>query len=343
MFEKLKKFFIGLILAALAISSCTRAIPDSSSSLEKSTKSTSKSWFGSLFKAASTPTPPGDYVLTVDVKDETIKEARTRSYTLHVPSSYDSSTAVGLLMLFPADAQKASEFMKETKFQKFTDKEGYILVVPDQYGEGLKWNNGVSNTAGPSDVLFIQTLLKELKSNLKIDENKVFMSGKGKGGIMAFQAAAALSDQVAGVGVYGAAIGIRPAKDAQALKVSNPSTPFSVIAIHGLRDNNIPANQTAKMKKSGTGYLTFADMEKFWVKALGCTGKMQAKQTKNEHILRHTWNACQNGTSLQSYTIWTGTAAWAQGNAKLHGQEVDIPATQLIWEFLSNHPKAASK
>ena len=163
MFDKLKKFFIGLILAALAISSCTRAIPDSSSSLDKSTKSTSKSWFGSLFKAASTPTPPGDYVLTVEVKDETIKEARTRSYNLHVPASYDSSVDVGMLMLFPGDAQTAAEFMKETKFQEYTDKEGYILVVPDQYGEGLKWNNGVSNTTGPSDVLFIQALVKELK------------------------------------------------------------------------------------------------------------------------------------------------------------------------------------
>ncbi len=209
MFDKFKKFFIGLILAALAISSCTRAIPDSSSSLDKSTKSTSKSWFGSLFKAASTPTPPGDYVLTVEVKDETIKEARTRSYNLHVPASYDSSTAVGMLMLFPADAQNAAEFLKETKFQKFTDNEGFILVVPDQYGEGLKWNNGVSSTTGPSDVLFIQTLLKELKANLKIDENKVIMSGKSQGGIMAFQAAAALSDQVAGVGVYGGAVGFR--------------------------------------------------------------------------------------------------------------------------------------
>lgn len=89
------------------------------------------------------------------------------------------------------------------------------------------------------------------------------------------------------------------------------------------------------------GYLNFAEMEKFWVKAIGCTSKMQAKQTKNEHILKHTWTACQNGTELQSITIWTGTAAWPQGTAMDKGKSVDLPVTQVLWEFLVNHPKVS--
>lgn len=341
MLDKIKKFFIGLILAALALTSCTRAIPSNNSSLDKGSNSSSKGLFGFLFKTASTPTPPGDYVHTIEIKSEEIKEARTRSYNLHVPTSYDNSKAVGLLMLFPADGELANDFLKETKFQTFTDKEGYIVVLPDPYTEGMKWNNGVSKTSGPNDILFITTLLADLKDNFNIDANKVMVSGKAEGGIMAYQVAASLSDQIAAVGVYGATMGYRTENGAQPLKISNPSSPVSVIAVHGLMDNIIPAGNDKLAKEAAAGYMTFGETESFWKNAIGCQGSMKIKQSKNEHILKHTWSDCKNGTSFQSITIWTGTNVWPTGKTELKGYIVDIPATQIIWEFLVNSPKAA--
>ncbi len=334
MLDKIKKFFIGLILAALALTSCTRAIPAGNSSLDKGSKS-SKSLFESLFKSASTPTPPGDYVLTLDIKKEEIKDARTRTYNLHIPSGYDPKTPTGLLILFPADGQIAREFLKETKFQSFSDNKGFILVVPDQYSQGMKWNNGVSKTDGPDDKLFISTLLAELKDTLNIDPKRIVVSGKAEGGIMAYQIATIMADQIAAVGVYGASIGYRASDGAEPVKISSPTAPVSVIAIHGLRDRNIPAASPAR----SAGYLSMDDMEGFWINALACPGPMKAKQLKNENILRHNWSGCANNTEVQTYTIWLGDSDWATGTATHKNKNVDIPATQIIWEFIYNHPK----
>lgn len=157
-----------------------------------------------------------------------MEAARTRSYTLHVPASYDNSTEVGLLMLFPTDGETGRDFLKETNFLSFSDKEGYIVVVPDSYSEGMKWNNGVTKTDGPDDLLFIKTLLKEINDNFKIDQTKIFVSGKATGGIMAMQVAAVYSDQIAAVGVYGSSAGYRSQTGAKALTITAPANPVSI-------------------------------------------------------------------------------------------------------------------
>lgn len=334
MFEKMKKIFISIMLAVLALSGCTRSIPSSL------TQSDSQ---GGLFaKSASTPIPPGDYVHTVDIAGETIETARTRSYYLHVPNSYDNTTAVGLLILFPADGETARDFLKETGFLSFTDKEGLIVVVPDAYSEGMKWNNGVTKTSGPDDVLFMKALLQKMKDNFKIDATKVFLSGKGTGGIMAYQTAASLGDQIAAVGVYGASVGYRAESGATPKTIPSPVTPVSVIAIHGMDDEQIPYGNTKKAKNAAAGYLTFDESEYFWKTAIGCAENLQSRQTKHDHLLWHTWTSCGNGTELKTISIWTGTSTWPDGTAKIKGISVDIGATQVIWEFLINHPKSVS-
>lgn len=341
MLEKIKKFFIGLILAALAISSCTRTVPTNNSSLDKGSTKSSKGVFGFLFKGVSTPTPPGDYVHTVDVKKEAIKEARTRSYSLHVPASYDATGAVGLLFLFPTDGETSADFMKETHFTDFTDKEGYIVVVPDQYSEGMKWNNGVTKTDGPDDLLFIKNLLASIKEDFKIDPNRVFVAGKATGGIMAYQVAATMADQVAAVGAFGSSAGFRLENGAKALMVSAPVQPISVMEIHGMRDGTVPFGTDAAAQSAAAGFITFGETESFWTSALGCGADFKAQLVKHDHIQKHLWNACNGNTSFHSIAIWTGTSQWPEGNAKLKGYSVDIPATQYIWEFLTSHPKSA--
>lgn len=336
MIEKLKKFIISLVLAALAISGCTRAVPSESGGSE------SKGFFGLFSKTISTPTPPGDYVHTIEIKKEVVEAGRTRSYTLHVPANYTNTTEVGLLFLFPADAETGRDFLKETNFLSFTDKEGVIVVVPDAYSEGMKWNNGVTKTDGPDDLLFIKLLLEKMKDNFKIDSNKVFVAGKGTGGIMAFQVAASMSDQIAAVGVFGASAGYRLQDGAKPLIITTPANPVSVFAIHGMRDDNIPYGDGGIARSALAGFMTFGETESYWKEAIGCGDNLQVKQSKHEHLLKHTWIGCKNNTELQTISIWTGTSTWPDGTAKLKGYSVDTPATQVIWEFLINHPKTAS-
>jgi polyhydroxybutyrate depolymerase len=344
MLEKIKKFFIGLILAALAISSCTRAVPAGNSSLDKGANTAKKGLFGlSLFKAKTTPTPPGDYVLTINVGKETIEGARTRSYNLHVPSSYDAKTPAGLLILFPPDGKSANDFLSTTQFLAQTDPAGYLVVVPDTYTESKKWTNGISTTSGPDDILFIKTLLADFQQNLKIDGTHIFVSGQGTGGIMALQVASAFGDQVAAVGVVGASAGYRNAKGDKSVTISSPVAPISVMLINGMYDKTIPFGDGTSSKKLPKGYADFDESEGYWHNAIACEGKIKVQMTKKNNVIKHTWSTCKNGTELNTVQLWQGTGAWPLGTEKVKGNLVNISATQYIWDFFTSHPKPATK
>ncbi len=341
MLSKLKKFFIGLILAALALSSCTRAVPTENSSLDKSATKEKKSWFGAgLFKPKTTPTPPGDYVMTIDVEGETIEAAVTRSYTLHVPVSYTGDDPVPLFIAIPDSGMTGKKFEKAAALTQYTDGGvGSILVLPDAYGEKLAWNNGIQTGSGANDILFIQTLITRLQEIHNIDPHRIYLIGFGQGGILAYQAAATMANEVAGVGVVGASVGYRAEKGADPTMIQPNIAPVSVIMIHGMRDEVIPFSLGKNAKKNDAGYQTFDQSEAYWVKALGCEGSPKVKITRNEHIIRHAWEGCNGGSSLQSISINTGTHTWFQSVKATESKKPSISASEAIFSFLMANPK----
>ena len=340
MLDKLKKFFIGLILAALALSSCTRAVPSQNSSLDTGNTKPKKSWFGaSLFKAKTTPTPPGDYVMTIDVEGETIEAAKTRTYTLHVPSSYTGSDPVGLLVLLPDDGMTGKKFLKMTGFQNYSDPNGYVVVLPDALGENPSWNTGLTGGSGANDLLFLQTLVTQIQQTFNIDPKKIFASGFGTGGIMAYQIGSAMATDFAAVGVVGSSIGYRSEKGAEPVMIQPVTGPLSVIFIHGMKDKVIGYGSDNPKEKDAAGYLSFWDAESYWTKANNCTGPIQVKITRNENVQRHQWEDCNGGTMVESISIWAGVHAWYLGGTPKTSKAPDVPATETIFAFFLDNMK----
>ncbi len=340
MLDKLKKFFIGLILAALALSSCTRAAPSQNSSLDTGNAKAKKSWFGaSLFKAKTTPTPPGDYVLTINVDGETLDAAKTRTYTLHVPASYSGSDPVGLMVLFPDDGMTANKFLKMTEFLKYTDPNGYVVVLPDALGENPTWNTGLTGASGANDLLFLQTLVAQIQQSFNIDPKKIFASGFGTGGIMAYQIGSTMASDFSAVGVVGGAVGYRAEKGADPVMIQPATGPLSVIFIHGMKDKVIGYGSDKPKEKDGAGYLSFGAAESYWKTSNGCEGSPQVKITRNENVQRHQWENCNGGTTLETISIWAGTHAWYLGGTPKTSKAPDVPATETIFAFFLQNMK----
>lgn len=340
MLDKLKKFFIGLILAALAISSCTRAVPSENSSLDKTNSKEKKSWFGaSLFKPKTTPTPPGDYVMTIEVDGETVEAARTRSYTIHIPASYTGEEPVALFIAIPDNGMSGKKFNKDADLQKYSDAGGNILVFPDAFGEKLEWNNGINQGSEANDILFLQTLITKLQEVHNINPKQIYLIGFGQGGILAYQVASSMANEVAAVGVVGASVGYRAEKGADVNMIQPVIAPVSVIMIHGIRDDVIPFALPKDAKKNAAGYQTFDQSEGYWVKTLGCEGGPKVRITRNEHIIRHTWEGCNGGSSLVSISINTGKHEWFQSATAKETKKPSISATEAIFAFLMSNPK----
>jgi len=276
------------------------------------------------------------------VDGEKVEAAQTRGYTLHVPANYDGEKAVGLLVALTGDGLSTKKFENMAKYQKYSDAAGFVVVYPDPFGEGAKWNHGFGkNKGGPDDVLFIQALMNEIQKTFNIDPAKIYLTGYSGGGIMAYKAASALSDQVAAVGVVAGSIGYRAEKGADAEKIQKPETPISVFFINGMKDAVVPFGVSGASKKAPAGYLSFSEAESYWTKVNGCTPKPKVRLTKNEHILFHIYNDCSGGVSVEAISMVTGDHTWPTGieTSKKKNAVVTIDGTEHMWSFFMAHPK----
>ena len=342
MFAKFKKWFIEFILITLAISGCTRSAPVNVSSLdngEKSGKGFSLLPEGLLNKSAEV-TPPGDYVQTITVEGETLEAAKTRSYALHVPASYDGSKAVSLVILLHSVDIKSGEFAPVTGFNTKSENNGFLVVYPDAFGDSPVWNPGfLPNSNGANDVAFISELIDHMLLNFNIEPKYVFVGGFFDGGMMAYQLGSAIPEKIAAIGAVGATIGYQNGEN-DIVMVQPGLVPVSVITIHGRLDETVPYEQTKRLKKGTPGFLPGVDAVHFWLDQNGCDMNPIVKQKKNENIVKMTFT-CQNGTAVRSISIWNGNHSWpgyaVKSSAKKASMELD--ASAALWEFFVAHPR----
>lgn len=336
MFAKIKKWFIELILITLAISGCTRSVPVNGSSLdtgEKAGKGFSlipEAWM----KKKATVTPPGDYVQTFTVKAETLEEAKTRSYALHVPASYDGKTAVPLMIMLHDSGESAAKFANTTGMNAQSDAQGFIVAYPDSYGSPATWNPGFIDGAQANDVAFLSELIDHFLKDFNVDPKRVYVVGYSDGGMMAHKLASSVPEKITGIGVVGGTVGYQKAKD-QVVTLDPAAAPVSVIVIHGVKDAVVPYETNAKFAKGKAGYLPGFEGVKYWLNQDKCDSKPDLK-IKQQETVRITTYTCQNSTSVQSIAIWNGTHTWfgseTQNSSK--NKNPGISATLKIMEFL---------
>jgi polyhydroxybutyrate depolymerase len=336
MLAKIKKWFIELILITLAISGCTRSAPVNVSSLdngEKSGKGFSLLPEGLLKKSVEL-TPPGDYIKTINVEGETLEAAKTRSYGLHVPASYDGSIAVPLVIMLHGNGANSGSFASLTGIMSSSDSTGFLAVYPDAYGVPPGWNPGFITGNGANDVAFISELIDHFLVNFNVDTKRVYVIGYSEGGMMAHQLASSIPEKIAGIGVVGGTIGYQKSAE-EKVALQGSLAPVSVMIIHGAQDTEIPYKVTNRLLKGKEGYLPASDSVEYWVKQNQCDPNGDLKVTKNENVRTSTFS-CINGTVVKSISIWNNGHSWPGATEKSSAKKakMDYPATYKLLEFL---------
>ncbi|MGQ0814275.1 MAG: alpha/beta hydrolase family esterase, partial [Gemmatimonadota bacterium] len=69
-------------------------------------------------------------------------DAGSRKYWLYVPSSYDGTKSMPLLVMLHGCTQDAPDIARGTRLNEHAEKQGFIVVYPQQGGEnvGKCWN-----------------------------------------------------------------------------------------------------------------------------------------------------------------------------------------------------------
>jgi poly(3-hydroxybutyrate) depolymerase len=173
----------------------------------------------------------------------------TREYILSVPSNYDPNHPYVLIFgwhpLGGSAMQVAGTGNSGYYGLKGTSNNMAILVSP----EGLPFNGGTSlgwgNTNG-QDIAFLNAMLTKFKSDMCIDQGRIFHTGFSFGGMMSNA-----------VGCAGLGRAVAPmAGNSQVSGCTNGTTPVAYMGFHGVNDSvvAISGGRTARdvfVKRNG--------------------------------------------------------------------------------------------
>jgi polyhydroxybutyrate depolymerase len=123
-----------------------------------------------------------------------------------------------------------------------------------------------------------------------------------------------------------------------AFQKCQPGRPISIVHFHGTADRLNPY-EGGEGPRSGTEFVSVKDNIQFWVQADGCPAQAQVEQ--NGSVVHESYAPCEQGESVELFTIQNGEHAWPGGesvSAEIGEPTKEISATSLMWEFFEADP-----
>ncbi len=259
-----------------------------------------------------------------------------RRYIIYIPDAYhkDQTKSFPVVFNFHGGGMTMTEHMFYTGMNRSAEKNGYIVVYP----QGIKqdWNVGfdMSYQFGSNDVDYVNTLLKFLLKQYRIDPTRVYATGLSRGGFFCQRLAAELPEKFAAIASVGGTLPDSVAYFHQK-KIAMP-----VMVIHGTADVIVTYNGKDKAYKSAKA--TY----QYWKKHNGLeTIKESVKsidKNKTDSTSLHILQSSGNNISVQLVSIKGGGHTWPGSDSfnigfSLGKTSSEIDANDLIWKFFSAH------
>ena len=243
----------------------------------------------------------------------------TRSYLLHVPSSYTGATPVPLIIDFHSLAVTAQYQRMNSTFPAQVDAEGVVMAFPQGLAgpSGTAWNVGPCCVSGVDDVAFTRQVILQIQSLACIDPNRIYAAGFSMGGGMANQLACQAADLIAGIAPSAFDLLQDNIDDCQ------PARPITVISFRGTSDPIVPYGGGRSTVVPGMPVTFLGAQATFqkWAQLDGCTGNPSTPDGSG----CSTYSTCAAGVQVTLCTDQGG--GQAQGDAS------------FAWPILKQHPR----
>jgi polyhydroxybutyrate depolymerase len=268
---------------------------------------------------------------------------RKRTVIVHVPSGYQASTPVALVINMHGSQSTAFEQEALTGMDATSNADTFLVVYPQgdiPSGAGFEWNvpneplfGGAAVPANaPNDVSFITHLVHRLEGQYCINEKRVYATGFSGGARMASQLGCDASTVFAAIAPVS---GLR-------LPSPCPSTrPVPVVSFHGTADPVDPYGG------NGQKYWTYSvpAAAAKWGTHDGCPSAPQLS-TPDTGVTLTTYSPCSGGSEVELYTIagegheWPGGPKLPPALTKVLGpQTTAISANAVMSSFFEAHPR----
>jgi polyhydroxybutyrate depolymerase len=268
-------------------------------------------------------------------------EGINRSYLLHVPSSYNASTPMPVVLVLHGGGGSPTGIRWTTQMNTVADAEGFIVAYPagtNYYpykipGLGLVWNDGMvlPKLLKANDVGFIGAVLDKIEATYNINQQRVYAAGYSNGAFMACDLVKELPNRIAAIGLVGGITGadqIYPA----------PDRAVPLIDFQGVLDPYVPYNGgtggTGLLKLDCQSVLTAMSS---WVAHNGDLPDPIATQVINQAVMTE-WGG--GGADVVLWTLEDGGHTWPGGKSNIPSNgpvNNDIFASQEMWDFFSRY------
>jgi len=260
-----------------------------------------------------------------------------RTYLVHLPTAYDGSTDLPLVIAMHGGFGNAFNLEDQSQLSVKADLENFIVVYPEGVEGGIlnisSWNAGwccgYSSNNNIDDVGFIDSLLNTLISQYAIDTNRVYATGMSNGGFMSYRLACELSDRIAA---------IAPVSASMSMPICNATRAMPIIHFHSKLDLNVPYQGGVGNGLSSHYNSPIDSVLNVWSEHNNCPNNIDTVVNNSQYL--HTKRSnCECGSSVQYYLTEDGGHSWHGGNQTAIGDPVSnyINATDLMWDFFQEH------
>ena len=140
-----------------------------------------------LLAVAGDPLGPGNHNLSLKMGDV------TRSYLVHVPPKHDPTMATPVVLVLHGAGTNGAIMVPFCGLNGKADEAGFVAVYPNGTGLAnlmLTWNSGGFRgkmaDGKADDVAFLERLLDDLATMVKVDSKRVYATGMSNGGMMCY-------------------------------------------------------------------------------------------------------------------------------------------------------------
>jgi len=283
-------------------------------------------------------------------KASLVHDGLERTFIIYLPSSYDRSVQVPLVIALHGKGVDGEGMILVTRkgFDRLAERDGFMVVYPD--GIELNWNDGRrdeeaddrAHTEDIDDVGFIAALTDTMVSDYNADPRRVYVTGISNGAIMSYRLACELSHKVAAIAPVDGNIPQLFIDDC------SPSRHVPVLAINNVDDPVVPFEGGEIYSHSGRemlGKVLSVDQSVgYWVTMNGCspvpvvTEEPDRDPDDGTRVTRKEYVNGDDGTEVILYVVDGGGHTWPGGLQYLPPRVIgrtsrDIDASEVICAF----------
>lgn len=280
---------------------------------------------------------PGTYTLSL------VHNGLERFYILHIPKNYQANKRAPLLVAMHGGGGSMDYQADNSKYKLISKSEevGFIALFPNgtskfKSGKFATWNAGkccgYARDEKIDDVGFIRAIIQKTKSQLSIDDRKIYATGMSNGGMMTYRLACEMSD------VFTAMAPVAGTDNTQECK---PVRSISLLHIHAQNDDHVLFNggigKGANEDKSAiTDFNSVPNSINKWVQLNSCHPTPKRVLEKAGAYCDE-YSGCKNNVAVKLCVTETGGHSWPGGN-KPRGEKPSnaISANDMMWDFFNS-------